>query len=94
MADTDSAEFIIDLGANRIIVNDAKLLTNMCIIYDKIKDVEGHCIRIKCAGYLTLALKSDKGNVDIIRNLDAVYVPRSPYNLLPPQLIISQMKRK
>ena len=49
-------------------------------------------MRITGTGKLCLPLKSDDGTVTIISDLDAVYVPSSPWNLIPPQILITQMK--
>ena len=84
VVDTDSIPYIIDTGANRIIVNDARHLQNLVATSDKIKGIGGKCVRIAGVGTLSLPLRSDDGNTDIISGLNAVYVPSSPYNLIPP----------
>ena len=94
IADTDSIPFVIDTGANRIIVNDAKLLTNISPSRDKVKGVGGNCIRVSATGKLSLPLRSDADNVDVIADLEAVHVPSCPYNIIPPQLLIDEMKRR
>ena len=94
VVDTDSVSYIIDTGANRIIVNDAKLLKTLTPTSDKIRGIRGKCIRIAGTGTLDLPLKSNNGDVDKITDLPAVYVPSCPYNLLPPQLLISEMKQR
>ena len=59
---------------------------------DKIKGIGGFPIQVTGGGKLNLTLQSDGGQVSQIKNLDAVLVPSSPYNLIPPQLLVAQMK--
>ena len=94
IVDTDSVPYIIDTGANRIIVNDAKLLKQLNTTSDKIKGIGGKCIRIAGIGNIDLPLKSDNDLVDTLFDLPAVYVPSCPYNLMPPQILISEMKQR
>ena len=94
VVDTDSIPYIIDTGANRIIVNDARHLQDLVATSDKIKGIGGKCVRIAGVGKLSLPLTSDDGSIDVISGLNAVYVPSSPYNLIPPQILIKQMKIK
>ena len=94
VVDTDSIPFILDTGANRIIVNDAKLLSCLSPSTTKVKGIEGHCIRIQGHGKISIPLRSDANEVDIIKDLDAVLLPSSPYNIIPPQLFINEMKRR
>ena len=83
-ADTDSIHYAIDTPASRIIVNDANHITDLVPTSNKIKGIGGNSVRIAGTGKLFLPLKSDDGTVTIISNLDAVYVPSSPYNLISP----------
>ena len=92
IADTDSVNYIIDTGANRIILNDCSLISNLQITRDKIKGIGGKGIQMSGTGTHKLGLKSDNGHYDIIPNLPVVYVPSCPYNLIPPQLLIKHMK--
>ena len=94
IADTDSVSFVVDSGANRIIVNDASLLSHLTITNAKIKGIEGSPVQIKGVGKLSISLKSDSGKFSTVKNLDAVLVPSSPYNLIPPQLLVTQMKAR
>ena len=94
IVDTDSVPYVIDTGANRIIVNDARYLRNLVPTSDKIKGIGGKCIRIAGTGILKLPLRSDNGHLDMVSNLQAVYVPSCPYNLIPPQILINQMKHQ
>ena len=92
IADTDSVLYIIDTGANRIVVNDARLLTNLKISSSAIKGIGGKTINIAATGKLALPLRSDDGTLDLVSDLDAVLVPSCPYNLIPPQILVKQMK--
>ena len=94
IADTDSVSYVMDTGANRIIVNDVKHLKGLIPSNDKVKGIGGSCVRIAGSGKLSLPLKSDDGKTTIIRKLNAVYVPTSPFNLIPPQILIKEMKRQ
>ena len=82
LVDTDSIPFVIDSGANRIIVNDVRLLSAMKHTSDKIKGIGGKCTRITAKGFISLSLKSDNGLVNT-----------SPCNIIPSQLLISEMKK-
>ena len=92
VADTDSHHLVIDTSANHIIVSNAKLLTKFKVSYSDVKGVGGSSTPIKGTGMYMLILQSDDGSYVSV-NLDAVHVPTSPYNLLPPQLMVSQMKK-
>ena len=46
IVDTDSVPYIIDTGANRIIVNDAKLLKQLNPTSDKIKGIGGKVLEL------------------------------------------------
>ena len=43
-------------------------------------------------GAVRLPLKSDNGTIDTIAIPDAVYIPTSPFNLVPPQLLVRLLK--
>ena len=94
IADTDSVSFVVDSGSYRIIVNDASLLSDLTITNANFKGIEGSPVRIKDVGKLKISLKSDSGKVSTVNNLDVVLVPSSPYNLIPPQLLVTQMKAR
>ena len=94
IADTDSQQFFIDSGSNRIIVNDDLPLNHLCVTADKIKDIDRSPVRVTGGGKLNLTLKLDGGQVSQIRNLHAVLVPSTPYNLILPQLLVAQMKNR
>ena len=84
IADTDSRFYIIDTGASRVIVNDATLLKDIKISPSRVKEIGGTKVRISGTGKLTLLLKSDDGQLNLLPNVNAVLLPSSPYNLLPP----------
>ena len=46
VADTDSTSFVIDTGANRVIVKDAKLLHNFQACSSSVKGVRGNPVSI------------------------------------------------
>ena len=92
ITDSDSVHYVVDTGANRIIVNDARLLTRFTPSSSNIKGVGGTKVKILGTGILTLHFKNDNGTSTSVRNLSAVLVPSSPYNLIPPQILIKQMK--
>ena len=94
IVDTDSTPYAIDTGANMIIANDAKYLTELNPSSDKIKGIESRGVRIAGTGKLSFLLKSNQGRADIVRNLDGIYVPSSPYNLIPPQVLTKQMRKQ
>ena len=93
VADTDSIPYIVDSGANRVILNDAKLFKSFTAQRGAVKGVGGNPVSIIGTGTLELSLRSDEGAIDKIEIENAVYVPSSPYNLIPPQLLINQLKR-
>ena len=61
IADTDSVNYVIDIGANRIILNDCSLISNLKITRDKIKGIGGKGIQMSGTGTHKLGLKSDDG---------------------------------
>ena len=94
IADTDSVSYTVDTAANHIIATDAGMLTDLKICSSNIKGVGGKGVQITGTGKLLLPLTSDSGDTDIISGLDAVLVPTCQYNLIPPQMLIEQMKLK
>ena len=89
VADTDSVPYLINTTANRVIVNNIKLLSNFKAIRGGVKGVGGTSVSIHVIGSLSLPLQYDAGAVDYVCIHDAVYVPISPFDLLPPQILIS-----
>ena len=92
VADTNSVPYLIDTADNRVIVNNIKLLYTFKAIHSGVKGVGGTSVSVHGIGSLSLPLQSDAGVVDSVCIHDAVYVPSSPFNLLPPQILISQLK--
>ena len=45
-------------------------------------------------GKISILLKADDGNLDLLTDLSALFVPSSTYNLILPQFLISHMKSK
>ena len=88
LADNDSMSFIIDMGANCIIVNDVHLLNEFMSCEGSMKSIRGMPTTIKGIGRLTLPLLSDEEDLDELC-MEAVYVSSSPYNLIPPQLLVN-----
>ena len=91
--DTDSTLFVIDTGANRVIVKDAKLLHNFQACSGGVKGVGGNPVSIPGKVLCQINLQADDDTSDSIEMHDAVYVPTSPFNLLPTQLLVSNLKK-
>ena len=92
ITDFDSVHYVVDTGANRIIVNDTRLLIRFTPYSSNIKGIGGTKVKIIGTGILTLHLRNDIGTSTSVRNLSTVLVPSSPYDLIPPQILIKQMK--
>ena len=93
MVDTDSAEFCLDSAANRVIVNDPKLLRDFRTITSPgVKGVGGTPVKVLGVGTLRLSLQSDSGRTDRFQLPPAFYVPTSPYNLVPLQILFTAMR--
>jgi len=92
VVDTDITDFCIDTGVNRPIVNNPRPLNNFKAVSSAgIKGVGGMPVQIAGVGCLNLPLVSDDGNTSNIIMQNAVYVPTSLYNLIPPQLLLSEV---
>ena len=89
--DSDSCTYLLDSGANRFIVNDAKMLTQFMPTQASVKGISGTSVAIRGMGQHQLTLKSDN-NYKMTLHVDAAFVPSSPYNIIPPQLLISALK--
>lgn len=57
-----------------------------------IKGNDGKATVVKSVGTIVIRLEIDDGRCDSIIIHAAFYVPSSPYNLLPPQLLITKIK--
>ena len=84
VTDTDSKKIVIDSGSYRIIVIDTSLLNNSHVTADKIKGIGGSLVHVTGGGKINLNSLSDGSQVLRMPNLDAVFVPSSPYNLIFP----------
>jgi hypothetical protein len=91
VADTDSFPFILDSGANRFIINDATLFRSFTKQDGLVKGIGGKSVPLIGTGTIKLPLKADDGSVDSIVIDDAVYIPTSPFNLVPPQLLLRKL---
>ena len=92
VADTDSVRYILDTGANRIIVNNARLMYGYKPATAQIKGINGDPTISTGTGFINLPLKSDDGRTLTITKIPVMHVPSCPYNLMPPQILIKQMK--
>jgi hypothetical protein len=92
VANTDSVAYVLDTGANRLIINNAKLFAKFTARNGRVKGIGGDPLQILGTGSVRIPLKSDDGKVDYVFFDDAVYVRTSPYNLLPPQILHLKMK--
>ena len=94
IADTYSTSFFLDTRANWVIVKYAKLLHNFQACSGGVKGVGGNPIFILGKGLCRVNLRSDNDLSDSIEMHDTVYVPTSLLNLLPPQLLVLNLKKK
>ena len=88
----DSHHLVIDTSAYHIIMSDATLFTKLKVSHGDVKGVGGSPTSIKSTGMYTIVLLSDKSNCTPI-TLGAVNVMTSLYSWLPPQWLVSQMKK-
>eukprot|EP00980_Cylindrotheca_fusiformis_P019866 scaffold6984_cov81-Cylindrotheca_fusiformis.AAC.1 len=93
VVDTDSQEFLIDSGANAVIVNKAKLLTDFKPTSGGVNGIGGTPVDLNGTGFCTVPLHFDDGSSYTVQ-MPAVYVPSSPYNIVPPQLLIKHLKEQ
>jgi hypothetical protein len=93
VADTDSFPFVLDSGANRFIVNDPTLFSSFKPKLGLVKGIGGSPVPLTGTGTIRLPLKSDSGTIDTVTIDDAVYIPTSPFNLVPPQLLIRHLNK-
>jgi hypothetical protein len=92
IADTDSVAYVLDTGANHLILNNAKLFIHFKASNGRVKGIGGDPVQILGTGSVRIPLKFDDGKVDYVFFDDAVYVPTSSYNLLPPQILHGKLK--
>jgi hypothetical protein len=91
VADTDSFPFVLDSGANRFIVNNATLFRSFNKQDGLVKGIGGKSVPLIGTGTIKLPLKSEDGAINSITIKDAVYIPTSPFNLVPPQLLLRKL---
>ena len=91
VVDSDSTPYILDTGANRFIVNNARLLSNFVAIQGGVKGINGTSVSIIGQGTLSIHLPRPDGRQDTIQ-VEAVLVPSSPFNLIPPHLLVAALK--
>ena len=79
-----SVKYSINAATSCIIVNDACYVTDIVPTSDNIKSIGSNCVQLLGTSKLRLPLNLDDGRAFVISNCDDVYVPSSPYNILPP----------
>lgn len=93
LADPDGADFIVNTGTHKFIVNDLRLLKNFRPVEGKVKGMNRESTKFQGNRQLTLTLKSDHGDqIQIV--VDLVVVPHCPYNLMSPQLLVHELKQQ
>ena len=90
--DTNSTSFVINTGANRVIVKDIKLLHNFQACSGGVKEVGGNSVSILGKRPCRVNFRANNDFSESIEMHDAVYVPKYPFNILPPQRIVSNLK--
>ena len=94
--DTDGQKYLVDTGANRVIVNDPTLFDSYSPLQrapkNNVKGIGGKPVTIAGLGTLTLPVTSDEGHVDRVVFQGACYVPTSPVNIVPPQMLVAALK--
>ena len=66
VVDTDSSEFLLDTGANRVIVNNKALLTHFAVNRQTVKGIGGSPVISGGSGTLALPLISDQGHKETV----------------------------
>jgi hypothetical protein len=92
VADTNSIPFVLDTGANRVIINNVKLFKHFKSRKGNVKGIGGAPVKLFGGGTVKISLMADDGTVTDVDIDDAVYDPTSPFNLIPPQIIISKIR--
>mmetsp|Transcript_41992 Transcript_41992/g.101184 ORF Transcript_41992/g.101184 Transcript_41992/m.101184 type:complete len:1373 (+) Transcript_41992:2978-7096(+) len=90
VVDTDAKSWLVDSGANRIIVTDPKMLNAYQLATGAIKGIHGEPARIVGKGKLPLNAVLPLPGIHL--EVDAVCLPTSPFNILPPQLLYRKLK--
>jgi hypothetical protein len=96
VVDTDARQFMMDTGANRVIVNDPSMLKGFEPMQANIKGIGGKSNAIQGVGTYGLPLQFNCGTKYIVEfdDTEAVYVPTSPYNIVPPQMLARKLREK
>ena len=76
------------------IVKDAKLLHDFQACFGGVKGVGGNSVSILGKGSFRINLRSDNDSSDSIDMQDSIYVLTSPFNILSPKLLVSNLKKK
>ena len=92
VADIDGSNFVVDTGANWFIVNDPGLLSNIQKVSGRVKGIRSAATAITGVGELNLQLSWDHKTSSTIKLPRAVIVLSCPYNLLLPQLLLSELR--
>ena len=71
-----------------IVLNDAKYFSKLNTQVGNVKAIGSSVTLSEGNGLVDLTLASDIGKVHTIPNIEEVYVRSSPYDLLPPQILI------
>ena len=86
VSDTDSNSFVVDSGANCVILNDKSLFTTYKDMNLGVKGLHGKPVSAIGVGSVSFPLSDNEGSIHQLVFTNAVHVPSSPYHLLPPQL--------
>ena len=87
-----SLQILVPINANQFIIDNAKLLTDFKAIKGGVKGIGRDLVSILGEGTLLLPLHSDDGSTDCITIAKTVYVPQSPFNIAPPQILITALQ--
>ena len=82
----------MDTGANRVIVNDKTLLTDFISTKGKVKGVGANPTTVAGTRTFNIPLQSDDCIHDRFSAKKDIYVPMSPYNFIPPKLLLQVMR--
>lgn len=93
LCDIDSIPHLADTGANRVILNNPKLINNFKVANGGVKGINGTPVAIAGVGEYDFPLRSDLGVKHKIK-VPAVCVPSSPFCLFPPQLLHKLLQDK
>ena len=90
VVETDGFAVTIDSGTNSLILNNPRHFKNFQPMNGSVKGINGTPTLISGTGEVPIRLVADDGNVDVV-TMRAVYVPSSPYNLMPPQMLYTYL---